>query len=233
MTDPVLGEVEILFKTIKNIYIAVLPPDGYVRISAPVGTPLAVLQTLLMQKRSWVLKKRDDLKKRPPLKEMQFVSGETFWLFGDAFTLYVQSGSRFGLELDANEKAAYLTVKNGADLEKTKAFVSKWQRDVLHSEIEQRLPVWEKRTGLCCNSWQIKNMKTRWGTCNTLEKRLWFNLKLVQKPLVCLDYVILHELAHLRYSNHSKAFWLFVQSFMPQWREIQNMLNGKDLSDKG
>lgn len=223
-TDPVLGSVEVQFKSIKNIYIAVLPPDGRVRVSAPLGTPLAVLQKLLAEKRRWVLQKRAQLAKRPPTQKMQFVSGEAFWHFGEKYTLLVQSGSRFSLSLD--QGTAHLTVRAGAERAQTAAFVLKWQREQLRREIARRLPLWEERTGLFCSSWHIKNMKTRWGTCNTAARRLWFNLKLAEKPLACLDYVLLHELAHLQYPNHGKAFWAFVQSFMPQYREVQAVLNG-------
>lgn len=224
-TDPVLGSVEVQFKSIKNIYIAVLPPDGRVRISAPTGTPPAVLRSLLDERRSWVLQKRAQLAKRPHPNEMQFVSGETFLHFGEKYTLLVQTGRRFSLSLD--QGTAHLTVRAGAERAQTAAFVLKWQRDRLRREIEQRLPVWQARTGLSCSSWHIKNMKTRWGTCNTSAGRLWFNLKLVEKPSACLDYVLLHELAHLRYPNHGKAFWAFIQSFMPQYREVQAVLNGR------
>lgn len=223
INDPVVGEAEVIFKSIKNIYLAVLPPDGRLRVSAPFGTPLSVLLELLAEKRTWVLKQRAKWTQCPPQPQLQFVSGAPFSYFGQRYTLCVCSGSRFDLRLAGS--TAYLTVKDGADPEKTAAFVLKWQRAALRGEIEKRLPLWEARTGLSCSTWQIKNMKTRWGTCNTVAKRLWFNLKLVQKPYVCLDYVLLHELAHLRYPDHGKAFWAFVQSFMPQYREIQKRLN--------
>lgn len=69
-------------------------------------------------------------------------------------------------------------------------------------------------------------MKTRWGTCNTTQKRVWFNVQLAEKPKECLEYVILHELAHLKVSNHGMAFRAIMDKHMPQWQEVKKKLNG-------
>ena len=68
-------------------------------------------------------------------------------------------------------------------------------------------------------------MTTKWGACNTETKKLWFNLQLAKKPIVCLEYVILHELAHLKVRNHNKDFVMIMNQYMPYWREIKKLLN--------
>lgn len=87
------------------------------------------------------------------------------------------------------------------------------------------LPKWEKITGLYCNSWQTKYMTTRWGTCNTNTRKIWFNLQLAKKPIECLEYVVLHELAHLKVRNHGKDFIAIMDQYMPYWRETKKLLN--------
>ena len=87
------------------------------------------------------------------------------------------------------------------------------------------LPKWEKITGLYCDSWQTKYMTTRWGTCNINKKKLWFNLQLAKKPPECLEYIVLHELAHLKEKTHNKDFVAILDSYMPNWREIKQKLN--------
>lgn len=72
-------------------------------------------------------------------------------------------------------------------------------------------------------------MTTRWGTCNIEKKRLWFNLQLAKKPLECLEYVILHELAHLKEKTHNKDFVAILDSYMPNWREVKSKLNNSTL----
>ena len=87
------------------------------------------------------------------------------------------------------------------------------------------MPKWEKKTGLYCDSWQTKYMTTRWGTCNTKTKKLWFNLQLAKKPVECIEYIILHELAHLKVRNHGSDFVAILDSYMPCWRETKKKLN--------
>lgn len=72
-------------------------------------------------------------------------------------------------------------------------------------------------------------MLTRWGTCNSKAKRIWINLQMVEKPLECLEYVILHELTHLKISNHGKDFIAHMDKYMPDWKDKRTLLNGQIL----
>ncbi len=108
-------------------------------------------------------------------------------------------------------------------------YVNEWYRERLKSEIEKRLPKWEMLTGLHCSSWQTKYMTTKWGTCNTTTGKIWINLQLAKKPFECLDYVILHELIHLKYRKHDKHFIDCLDSYLPYWREIRKQLNESTL----
>ena len=96
---------------------------------------------------------------------------------------------------------------------------------MLKEKIELYLPKWEQISGLYCDSWQTKYMTTRWGTCNTATKKIWFNLQLAKKPVECLEYVMLHELAHLKVRNHGKDFVAILDKYMPYWRETRKLLN--------
>ena len=102
-------------------------------------------------------------------------------------------------------------------------------REVYRAELVRKtevlMPKWEAITGLKSNEWRTKYMKTRWGTCNIVAKRIWLNVQLASKPPICLEYVILHELAHLVEKHHNKRFYGFVAKFMPNWQEIKSRLN--------
>lgn len=100
---------------------------------------------------------------------------------------------------------------------------------MLKEKIEIYLPKWESITGLHCDSWQTKYMTTRWGTCNTNTRKIWLNLQLAKKPTECLEYVILHELTHLKIRNHSKDFVAIMDHYMPYWRDIKQKLNDSKL----
>ena len=81
-----------------------------------------------------------------------------------------------------------------------------------------------KKTGVYADEFRIKNMKTRWGTCNIEKRRIWINLQLAKKPMECLEYVVIHELAHRRHMNHSRAFWAEVEKYCPDYLERREQL---------
>ncbi|MFA6036925.1 MAG: M48 family metallopeptidase [Legionellales bacterium] len=83
---------------------------------------------------------------------------------------------------------------------------------------------WQPIIGVRINEWRIKKMKTRWGTCNIQDKRIWLNLTLIKKPVECLEYIIVHELVHLLERDHNKRFHAFMDQFLPNWRECKKLL---------
>ena len=127
------------------------------------------------------------------------------YVFGKQYYLRVEySYKGNSLTLEGNE--AILTVRKESTAKQRETFVNEWYRALLKEKIEIYLPKWEKFTGLCCSSWQTKYMTTRWGTCNTNSRKIWFNLQLAKKPVECIEYIILHELAHLKVKNHGNDF---------------------------
>jgi len=179
-------------------------------------------------KLSWIKKQQEKFAKQPRQCEREYVSGETLYVFGQQYFLRVEYSYRGNsLVLEGNE--AILTVRKESTAKQREAFVNEWYRSKLKDKIEIYLPKWEKITGLYCDSWQTKYMTTRWGTCNTNTHKIWLNLQLAKKPIECLEYVILHELAHLKVHNHSKDFVAIMDQYMPYWRETKKLLNDSKL----
>jgi predicted metal-dependent hydrolase len=118
-----------------------------------------------------------------------------------------------------------LTVRPDSTAARREKFVREWYRERLKEEITRTLPKWETATGLKCDSWHTKRMTSKWGTCNITRRKIWINLQLAQKPIECLEYIILHELAHLRVRNHNAAFAALLDKHMPFWREVKKRLN--------
>ena len=119
-----------------------------------------------------------------------------------------------------------LALKGEATPEKRKAILDGWLRERLKTEIEHVLPLWSARTGLVPSEWTIRNMTSRWGSCNTKTGKITLNLQLVHYPTVCLEYVILHELAHLNERGHGPAFKAILDANMPDWKARKKRLNG-------
>jgi len=217
-------EIEVQKKNIKNLHLVVAPPDGKVRVSAPMHLSDDSIKMFVRTKLSWIKKQQEKFEKQPRQSEREYVSGETLYVFGQQYFLRVEySYKGNSLVLEGNE--AILTVRKESTASQRETFVNEWYRTLLKEKIEIYLPKWENITGLYCYSWQTKYMTTRWGTCNTNTRKIWLNLQLAKKPIECLEYVILHELAHLKVRTHSKDFIAIMDQYMPCWRETKRLLN--------
>ena len=217
-------KIEVQKKNIKNLHLVVAPPEGKVRVSAPMHLSDESIAMFIRTKLGWIKRQQEKFKKQPRQTEREYVSGETLYVWGQQYFLRVDySYKGNSLVLEGNE--AILTVRKESTASQREAFVNEWYRALLKEKIETYLPKWEKITGLHCDSWQTKYMTTRWGTCNTNTGKIWLNLQLAKKPIECLEYVILHELTHLKVRNHSKEFVALMDRYMPYWREIKKLLN--------
>ena len=216
--------IEIIKKNIKNMHLSVLPPNGRVRISAPLRMSDESILMFARTKLSWIRKQQEKFAIQERQSEREYVSGETLYVFGKQYFLRVEYSYK-GNSLVLSGEEAILTVRKESTSKQREAFVNEWYRALLKEKIEIYLPKWEKITGLYCDSWQTKYMTTRWGTCNINSRKIWFNLQLAKKPIECLEYVILHELAHLKIKGHNKEFVALLDKYMPYWRDTRKLLN--------
>lgn len=214
--------IEITKKNVKNINITVSPPGGRVRVSVPARLSYADAEAFVRSKIEWIEKQRVRFRMHPEPAAPQYVSGETLHVWGQPYRLQLENGGKNSLALIGD--TAILTMRVGSTPEQRARCIKEWYRALLKTEIERCLPKWETATGLYCSGWQTKYMTTRWGTCNTHTKKIWLNVQLAKKPSLCLEYVILHELAHLRIKNHGKEFAAILDTYMPQWRSVRKQL---------
>ena len=108
--------------------------------------------------------------------------------------------------------------------------MKEWYRKQLKSQIPPLLEKWEKTIGVKSKDWGVKQMKTKWGACNTDDARIWLNLELAKKPPICLEYILVHELVHLHEKHHNDRFVQLMDKFMPKWRMHRNELNSLPVS---
>lgn len=220
--------VEVIRKNIKNLHLSVLPPDGRVRVSAPTQLTDEAITMFVRTKLGWIKKQQEKFQQQPRQSERQYVSGETLYVWGKQYFLQVEYSYK-GNALTLSGDKAILTVRKESSPKQRESFVNEWYRNLLKQEVAKHLPKWEKTTGLYCSSWQSKYMTTKWGTCNPTSKKIWLNLQLAKKPIECLEYVILHELAHLKVHNHGPEFTAILDQYMPYWREHKRRLNDSTL----
>ena len=221
-------QIEIIKKDIKNMHLSVLPPDGKVRVSAPNNLSDESIILFVKTKLGWIKKQQEKFELQPRQSEREYVSGETLYVWGHQYFLQVEyNQKKNSLVLVGNK--AILSVRKESTVKQREKFVNEWYRSLLKTEVEKYLPKWEALTGLYCDGWQSKYMTTKWGTCNTSTRKIWLNLQLAKKPIECLEYVILHELAHLKVKNHGPDFVAILDLHMPYWRECKKMLNDSKL----
>ena len=218
--------VTIIRKSIKNMHLRVLSPNGEIQITAPNRLSVSQIDRFVREKRGWIEARQQQLAERPAATNPAFADGQTVYLWGGSYTLRLEEASRGRSTLRRGQEIV-LSVHPEDDTSQRESLLNDFYREALSERIAARLPLWEARTGLHPSAWQIKNMKTRWGTCNTATRKIWLNLQLAKQPPVCLDYVIAHELTHLRYPGHGQDFQAFLTRAMPNWPEVRKALNNQ------
>jgi predicted metal-dependent hydrolase len=123
-----------------------------------------------------------------------------------------------------------LFVRHGADQPAREQVFQRWLRQELRLRAAPLIEKWAKSMEVSHPLWGIKQMKTKWGSCNSAAGRIWLNLELVKKPPQCLEYAIVHELTHLRVRNHDEHFVAMMDNLLPQWRLIRDELNAEPLA---
>jgi hypothetical protein len=217
-------EVDVVRKDIKNMHLAVYPPLGRVRLSAPLKTDLEVVRLFAISRLGWIKKHIKNFKAQPRETKRIFKSGESHFFRGKRYILEVKEGtSKNHVELDG--KKINLFIKKDVSVDKRELILREWYRKQLKEVLPELIQKWEKIIDVQTDEWAVKLMRTKWGACNIEENRIWLNLELAKKPTICLEYIIVHELVHLLERNHNDRFIHHMNTFMPKWRFHRDELN--------
>ena len=201
-------------------------------VSAPIEASDEAIHHFVLRKVPEITKVRDRMLAQPRQSKREYVSGEACYLWGKPYMLQVvYKGRRYHIEKTPNK--ILMTAPEGASEESREKALTEWYRSELKRVLPAILKQCEDRVGVEVNACNVKYMKTRWGTCNIVAKRIWLNVQLAQKPTICLEYVILHELTHLIEKHHNARFYGYVAKYMPDWQEIRARLNNLRLDVEG
>jgi predicted metal-dependent hydrolase len=203
---------ELTFSERKTLAIHVYP-DCSVVVDAPVGSAVSEIEKRVLKRASWILRQQrqfQDCANPQPLPR-RYVSGESYLYLGRQYRLKVVESKVERVQLSRG----YLTVSVGNTAEKLHIaqLLENWYRNRARRVFEEQYPVLD-----------IRAMKTRWGSC-TITGRILLNPKLIQVPKNLIDYVILHELCHLKECNHNATFYGLLNRVLPNWRELKHTLN--------
>lgn len=212
-------------KNIKNMYLRILPPDGEVKVNAPLYLSDEEITNFIKSKKDWILKKQQYIQKneiKPPLK---YDNGEKHYLWGNEYTLQlIKNDSIKHVLIDESKSTLYLPIAKRSTIEKRKKILDEFYRDEMKKAIPPVLDKCTKIVGKTPSEVKIRKMKN-WGNCRYQDKKITLNLNLAKKYPICLEYVMIHELCHLIEFNHGKNFKKLMDKYCPNWKEIKKRLN--------
>ncbi len=218
-------KVEVVRKDIKNLHLGVYPPNGRVRVAAPLVISDEAVRLAVIDKLSWIRRQQARFAEQPRQSQREMVNGESHYFLGQRYRLDVHEREAPAGVAVRGIASLDLFVRAGTSPEQREAVLLRWYREQLKALIPPLLEKWQSVLGVQVADWGIKKMKTKWGSCNPTSRRVWFNLELAKKPSQCLEYVVVHELVHLIERHHNERFAGLLDTHVPQWRQYREMLS--------
>lgn len=217
--------IDVVRKNIKNIHLAVYPPTGRVRIAAPLSVNEDAIRLFAIAKLGWIKRHQHRFAAQERQTQREYKNRESHYFQGKRYLLNI-------IEADATPKVILrsktyidLYVRPKSTAEKCHEILNEWYRQQLKEVIPALITKWEKIINVEVNEWQVRQMKTKWGTCKIDKKRIWLNLELAKKPIQCLEYIIVHEMVHLLERHHNDKFLHYINTFLPNWKQLKSELN--------
>src|SRR5262245_53090060 len=210
-------EIEIVRRSIKHVRLTVHPPTGRVRISAPHRVSEDSLRLFAIAKLGWIRTQQKKMLAQDRETMRDYVDRETHWVWGRRCLLRVMEADAQP-QIEARPRTLVLHVRPGCSRERKEAILDAWYRKQVREAAAERIAHWVKVLGAPEPEIRVQRMRTKWGTCNRDSCRVLLNTRLAKKPPECLDYVLLHELAHLKERAHGRRFVAILDRCMPTWR---------------
>ena len=222
--------VEIDRKDIKNLHIGVYPPNGRVRAATPLHLDDEAVRLAVVSRLSWIKKQQESFKYQERQSKREMITGETHYFKGKRYRLdVVEADGKQEVKL-INNKTMQIKVQPGTDRDKRLALLQKWYRQQLRNVINELRPIWEQKMEVEIAELKIKIMKTKWGSCNIEDQRIWLNLELAKKPVSCTEYILVHEMIHFFERHHTERFRQLMEYYLPDWRLRKDELNASPLA---
>lgn len=224
-------EYQISYAKRKSVGIR-LNEDGAIMVRAPKGIPKKQVEEILYKKISWIVKNRDALQKsKTEQMDKEYTTGSYLYYKGKDYVLHLVPVNR--------KKDETVMLKEGREIyvfavskekEYIKSLLEQWYRKEAKAEIVKKVEHYIQYYKAEYCSIKIKSMKTRWGSCSS-KRNLNFNWKIIMAPEEVIDYLVVHELAHLIEMNHSQRFYAQIEKVLPNYKMLRQWLktNGSSL----
>lgn len=217
-------EVDVLLKDIKNVHLSVHPPTGRVRISAPLRMTMDTIRVFAIAKLGWIKQQQAKLRAQDRESPREFLERESHYVWGRRYLLKLEEASGSpSIELEHNRM--HLRLRPGTDRDRTKSAVEAWYREQVKRAAPPLIAKWEPVLGVKVSRLFVQRMKTKWGSCTPETRSIRLNTELAKKPPECLEYIVVHEMAHLVAQHHDDRFTSLVGSCLPNWKLLRQALN--------
>ncbi len=221
-------DVDVVYKDIKNLHIGVYPPVGRVRVAAPLKLDDDQVRLAVVQRLPWIRRQQGQLRSAPRQSEREMVTGESHYVWGVRRRLKViERPGRAHVEVDGERLV--LSIPSGTSADERRQYLDRWYREQLRREIPTEIAKWEAKLQVTVPKWTIRRMKTKWGSCNRETRHIWFNVELAKKHPDCLEYIVVHEMAHYFERHHGEHFTALMDTYLPDWRRRREQLNASPL----
>jgi predicted metal-dependent hydrolase len=221
-----LGEidVDVVKKKIRNIHLTVYPPAGRVRISVPFRMNLDTIRIYLLSKLGWIKKHRQKIREQEQESPCEYLDRESHFVWGKRYLLKIIEKDA-GPLVELQHDTLVLQCRSDAGVERKQAILEEWYREQIKEAVPLLIAKWEPLMGVKVGRFFVCRMKTRWGSCNPQAKSIRLNTDLARKPPQCLEYIVVHEMAHMLEPSHNSRFKALMDQFMPNWRFHKEELN--------
>ena len=194
--------------------------DGKIVIYTPYCTPKWEIEKFIEEKESWIIGKMSEREKRTKEVEKTFLPGEKFLYLGEGYPLEIQESSNRGAPLTL---AFGKFILSHDRIGEARDLFCHWYKKEAKEKITERVDHYGNRFQLLPEGIKITSARSRWGSCSR-DNRLSFSWRIIMASLTIIDYVLIHELVHIREKNHSQKFWNYLESVLPDYRKHRSWL---------
>jgi predicted metal-dependent hydrolase len=220
--------VDVVRKNIKNVHLSVHPPTGRVRIAAPARMSLDTVRVFAIAKLSWIKSQQQKLREQERESPREYLDRESHYVWGKRYLLKVIEVNE-PPSIELSHSRMIMRVRPGTDAAKRRSLLDTWYREQLREAAPRVIEKWQRLMGVKVERHFIQRMKTKWGSCNQHSRSIRLNTDLARKPRECLEYIVVHEMAHLLERTHNDRFVALMDRFMPKWHFRRELLNSLPL----
>jgi predicted metal-dependent hydrolase len=182
------------------------------------------VRVFAISKLRWIRQQRRKLEAQEREAPRENIDRESHYVWGQRYLLAVEVVNA-PPEVRLAARKMLMRVRPGADIGRKKALLAQWYRDQIKAAVPGLIAKWAPVLGVRVDGFFVQQMKTKWGSCNPDKRRIRLNTELAKKPRECLEYIVVHEMAHLREPTHNERFVGLMDEVLPQWRYRRRELN--------